>query len=166
MYAVYLAKARGWSVIASCSGKNADFVRSMGAEEIIDYTTNSVPDRVKAFGPDAIIDCVGGTQCIGLAKKYTTIVGDKTSRATMGGAAIYLWHPRMLLRWLFGYIGLGDSYDCVNLELKREYLEETLRLPHDKIILDSVHSYDKARDAFERLNTGRARGKVVITVAE
>jgi len=164
MYAVHIAKSRGWSVISSCSGRNADFVTSMGADEIIDYTSSSVPERVKAFAPDAIIDCVGGTGCIGLAKRYVTIVGDKTSRATMGGAAIYLWHPRMLLRMLLGRTGLGNPYDCVNLELNAKYLEETLRLPREKITIDSIFEFDQVPDAFERLNTARTRGKVVVRI--
>ncbi|TKX26960.1 YIM1-1-like protein [Elsinoe australis] len=166
MYCVHLAKSRGWSVIASCSGRNADFVRSMGADEVIDYTSSSVPERVKAFQPDAIMDCVGGTECIGLADRYVTIVGDKTSRANMGGAATYLWNPQMLLRSYLGKFGLGKSYDCVNLELKSSYLEETLRLPAEKLVVDSTFGFDQVREAFERLNTGRARGKVVVEVCK
>jgi len=165
IYAVYLAKQRGWSVIASCSAWNADFVRSMGASDIIDYTTSSVPARVKTFAADAIIDCVGGTECLGLAPRYVTIVGDKTSRMVMGGAAIYLWNPQMLIRSWLGRFGLSYAYDCVNLELKRPFLEETLRLPQDKIIIDSTYEFDQVREAFERLNTGRARGKIVVRVA-
>ena len=165
MYAVYLAKQRGWTVTASCSSRNADFVRSMGASEIIDYTNSSVPERVKASGPDAIIDCVGGTECLGLSPRYVTIVGDKTSRMVMGGAAIYLWNPQMLIRSWLGRLGLSYVYDCVNLELKRPFLEETLRLPADKIIIDSTYNFDQVREAFERLSTGRARGKIVIRVA-
>ena len=165
MYAVHLAKQRGWSVVASCSARNADFVRSMGADDIIDYTSGSVPERVKAFRPDAIVDCVGGTECLGLAKRYVTIVGDKTNRMVMGGAAIYLWNPQMLLRSWLGRAGLGPSYDCVNLDLNKTFLEETLRLPLDKIVIDSTFGFDQVREAFERLNTGRARGKVIINVA-
>ncbi|KAF2157079.1 alcohol dehydrogenase [Myriangium duriaei CBS 260.36] len=165
IYMVHLAASRGWDVLASCSGRNADFVREMGARDIIDYTAASVPKRVRAFNPDAIIDCVGGTECLGLARRYVTIVGDKTSRANMGGAATYLWNPRMFLRSLAGRYGLSESYDCVNLEMKKEYLEETLRLPTDKIIIDSTFSFNEAEQAFERLNTSRARGKVVIKVS-
>ena len=165
MYAVHLAKQRGWSVVASCSARNADFVRSMGADDIIDYTSSSVPERVKAFRPDAIVDCVGGTECLGLAKRYVTIVGDKTNRMVMGGAAIYLWNPQMLLRSWLGRAGLGPSYDCVNLDLNKTFLEDTLRLPRDKIVIDSTFGFDQVREAFERLNTGRARGKVIINVA-
>ncbi|PNS17541.1 Zinc-type alcohol dehydrogenase-like protein [Sphaceloma murrayae] len=163
MYCVHLAKKRGWTVIASCSGRNADFVRSMGADEVIDYTTTNVPGSLGEWRPDAIMDCVGGTECIGLADRYVTIVGDKTSRSAMGGALTYLWNPRMVLRSYLGKFGLGKSYDCVNLELKREWLEETLSLEKGGVV-DSEFGFGEVREAFERLGTGRARGKVVVRV--
>lgn len=78
IYVVHLAKLRGWTVTASCSGRNADFVRSMGASDIIDYTTTSVPDRLREFAPDVVIDCVGGTECIGIGQRYVTIVVSPT----------------------------------------------------------------------------------------
>lgn len=165
MYAVHLAAARGWDILATCSSRNTDFVKSMGASTVIDYTSKSVPEAVRDFAPDAIIDCVGGTECLNLAKRYVTVVGDKTSRASMGGSLIYYWYPRMYIRMLMGKWGLSElKYDCVNLEFKKEYLEETLEMPHDKIIIDSTWKFDQTKEAFERLNTSRARGKVVITV--
>lgn len=164
MYVVHLASRRGWAVAASCSGRNAEFARGMGAGETVDYTTESVPDRLREFAPDVIIDCVGGTECLGIAKRYVTIVGDKTSRYTMGGANTYLWNPQMVLRALRGRVGLGPSYTCVNLEFKYPFLEEILSLPKDKIIIDSTFGFDQVREAFDRLNTGRTRGKVIVRI--
>lgn len=62
MYCVHLAKQRGWQVLSTCSGRNAEFVEEMGAGEVVDYTQKSVRDEVKRYHPDAIIDCVGGTE--------------------------------------------------------------------------------------------------------
>ncbi|KAH6645899.1 hypothetical protein BKA67DRAFT_663778 [Truncatella angustata] len=165
MYSVYLAKQRGWAVTATCSGRNADFVRGMGADDIVDYTTTSVPTKVKAFDPDAIIDYVGGTECVGLARRYATVVGDKTNRMAMGGRNVYLWNPRMILRALLGRLGLGLSYTCIDLEFKAAYLEDLLLLPKDKITIDSTFDFDQVVEAYKKLNTGRTRGKVVIKVA-
>lgn len=124
MYTVMLAKRRGWKVLSTCSGRNVDFVKLMGAEDIVDYTQQSIPERVKAFELDVIVDCVGGTECLNIAKRYVTIVGDKTGRSTMGGSMIYFTHPRMVLRWLRGKYGYGEKYDCTILDQKKEYLEE------------------------------------------
>lgn len=162
IYVVHMARERGWSVLASCSGRNVDFVKGMGAEEVVDYTTESVKARVQAFRPDAIVDCVGGTEMLGIARRYVTIVGDKTDRSSVGGSLIYSTHPRMYLRWFLGWMGWGDKYDCIDLAPKKDSLEEALHLPADKIIVDSTFRFEDAKDAFERLNTGRARGKVVV----
>jgi reticulon-4-interacting protein 1, mitochondrial len=168
IYTIQIAKKMGWTVLASCSGKNVDFVKSQGATEVIDYTTspNAVVHAVKSFKPSAIADCVGGTDCIGLAPKFVTIVGDKTSRATMGGSILYWMNPRMTLRWLMGYLGFGNLYECISLDAKAEWLEEVTKLdPEKDVIVDSVFQFDKVKEAFERLDTGRARGKVVVEVA-
>ncbi|KAK8051204.1 alcohol dehydrogenase [Apiospora rasikravindrae] len=165
IYAVHIAKQRGWEVAATCSGKNAEHVRSMDADTVIDYTSTDVSEQVKAFSPDAIIDFVGGVECLGLARRYVTVVGDKTSRLTIGGKLIYLWNPQMVLRALLGRIGLGFSYTCINLEVRRPNLEGVLRLPKDKIFIDSTYGFDEAMEAFDRLNSSRARGKVIVRVS-
>lgn len=58
MFAVQLAKWKGAHVIATASAANADFVRSLGAETVIDYTTINFEEVVKDV--DAVIDTVGG----------------------------------------------------------------------------------------------------------
>lgn len=138
-------------------------MRSFGADETIDYTTESVPSRVKAFASDAIIDCVGGAECVGLAKRYVTIVGDKTHRLSMGGRNTYFWNPQQIVRALRGKAGFGPSNTCINLEFRKSFLEEVLSLPLEKIIIDSTFSFDQVKDAFERVTSGRAREKVVFT---
>ncbi|KAL1652350.1 hypothetical protein SLS58_000477 [Diplodia intermedia] len=166
MWAVVLAKRRGWRVVATCGGRSAGFVSSVGADVVVDYTQEGgVRARVAAERPDAIIDCVGGTECLGLARRYVTIVGDKTSRSALGGALTYLWNPQMVLRTLLGKVGLrSEVYECINLEMRTSYLEEALDLDEDKIVLDSTFSFDQVREALERLDSGRCRGKVVVEV--
>ncbi|KAI0108116.1 hypothetical protein F4814DRAFT_426855 [Daldinia grandis] len=164
IYVVYLAKQRGWTVKASCSGRNANFVRSTGADDIIDYTTTNVPEQVKAFAPDAIIDFVGATGCLEISKVYVTVVGDKTDRLSSGGRYIYLWNPQMLLRAIGGKIGLSPYYTYINLEFSTSFLMELLDLPKDKIVIDSVFGFYQVKEAFDKLNAGRIRGKLVINI--
>jgi NADPH:quinone reductase-like Zn-dependent oxidoreductase len=56
--AVQLAKLKGAHVIATASGANADLVRSLGADEIIDYRTT--PFETVARDIDLVVDLVGG----------------------------------------------------------------------------------------------------------
>ena len=58
LYAKQLAKAKGAYVIATASGKNEDFVRSLGADEFIDYTREKFEEVVKEV--DVVYDTVGG----------------------------------------------------------------------------------------------------------
>jgi reticulon-4-interacting protein 1, mitochondrial len=145
-----------------------------GADEHVDYTsTPNLRSAIQAFNPDAVIDCVGGTTCVGLpsSKRYITIVGDKTGRTSMGGPYTYYnilsWHaPFQWLRWAKGQLGVGESYDVVILQMKKEWLEEAKEtLTPDQIFVDSEFAFDDALKAFERLNTGRARGKVVVNIS-
>ncbi|KAF8595534.1 NAD(P)-binding protein [Ceratobasidium sp. AG-I] len=179
--ALQIAKQLGAHIVAVCSGKNVDFVKQHGANEVIDYTTQDVVSLALSYGPYKIIyDCVGGTTLIPelstlLAPKpasnssagvYITIVGDKTSRSLMGGGIAYLTHPRMLLRTLLGQVGLGPRYYCVNLSTGEEETSALLRWAAEgkiKAVIDGeAWGRDQVREAYGRLESGRARGKVVI----
>ncbi|KAM5378126.1 hypothetical protein ACJZ2D_004584 [Fusarium nematophilum] len=163
MLVVRVAKQRDWAVLASCSSRNRDFVLKMGASEVVDYTRDSVPQAVSEFYPDAIVDCVGGTECLGLANQcYVTTVGDKTSRASLGGSLLYFTNPRMLLRWAWGWMGLGTRYDCINLEPRADYLEEGMKMEQDMVKVDGVFNFNDVKAAFERLNSAKTRGKVIV----
>jgi NADPH:quinone reductase-like Zn-dependent oxidoreductase len=56
--AIQLAKWRGATVLTTTSAKNAEFVRSLGADEVIDYTI--APFEQAARELDLVLDCVGG----------------------------------------------------------------------------------------------------------
>ena len=176
IYSIMLAKRKGWTVAATSSSRNRDFVlNDLKADKHIDYASQDVRTALLDFAPDAVIDCVGGTEAIGLpsSKRFTTIVGDKTSRTSMGGPYTYYDYTapgRMVLQWLRwakGALGLGESYDVIILGMRADWLEEAKTTLSDKdIYIDSVFEFEKANEAFERLNTGRARGKVVIKVTK
>jgi reticulon-4-interacting protein 1, mitochondrial len=117
IYTIMLAKQRGWKVVTTSSDKNKDFVTdTLKADQHVDYTKQDVRSTVGKFAPDAVIDCVGGTECIGLSssKRYITIVGDKTGRTSMGGPYTYydpfapLRAATQWVRWFRGQYGLGE----------------------------------------------------------
>lgn len=57
-FAIQLARLAGAYVIATSSAKNHDYLRSLGADEVIDYTMAKFEDSVADL--DAVIDLVGG----------------------------------------------------------------------------------------------------------
>lgn len=57
-FAIQLAKWKGATVIATASSSNIDFVKSLGADQVIDYTTTKFEDIAKDV--DLVVDTVGG----------------------------------------------------------------------------------------------------------
>ncbi len=57
-FAVQLARRRGARVTATAGAGNLDFVRGLGADEVIDYRAERFEERVR--GVDAVFDTVGG----------------------------------------------------------------------------------------------------------
>ncbi|MFE9445409.1 NADP-dependent oxidoreductase [Streptomyces sp. NPDC006602] len=67
--AIQIAKARGAYVIAVAAGSNAEFVRGLGADEVIDYTTTGITDATADL--DAVLETIGGdypAQAVGILK--------------------------------------------------------------------------------------------------
>lgn len=61
-FAIQIAKMAGAKVAATCSEANADYVRGLGADHVIDYHRGGVPDAVLAWAPDGVdlvVDTVG-----------------------------------------------------------------------------------------------------------
>ena len=85
LYAVQFAKWKGARVIATASGANVDFVRSLGSDQVIDYQTTRFEDVVKDV--DAVIDTVGSDlvarslAVIRNGGKYITMAGRVDSEA-------------------------------------------------------------------------------------
>ncbi|KAL7421187.1 hypothetical protein Q5752_004072 [Cryptotrichosporon argae] len=191
--AIQLAKAMGLAVVTSCSTKNVEFVRQLGADEVIDYTREHVPHQAltSPHAPYAVVlDCVGGTDLVDHIDHlilrdpdaprlgiYVTIVGDKTGRDSMGGSITNYFYPAQALRTLRGkladvpYLPLksvlsGPRYACIMLEGTKAKLataEDVIKVSGPPPI-DSTWAYADAKKAFEKLESARARGKIVITL--
>jgi NADPH:quinone reductase-like Zn-dependent oxidoreductase len=62
-FGVQIAKAAGATVISTCSAKNIEYVKGLGADHVIDYTVGPIAEQVKALFPDgvdAVYDSIGG----------------------------------------------------------------------------------------------------------
>ncbi|GAA5896569.1 NAD(P)-dependent alcohol dehydrogenase [Sporobolomyces salmoneus] len=184
----YATLKLGLRVIATCSTRNKAFVESLGVSHVVDYTTESIADRLRELRPSegyiSIVDCVGGTELLNSGiwtellhprsgqlregGSYVTIVGDKTSRSRLGGSMTNYWTTSQMWRSWKGWFGWCPRYYCISLNMeKKEWLEQVGALVKEKgmkVVIDSEFGFDEVEKAFERLNSGKATGKVVVNV--
>jgi NADPH:quinone reductase-like Zn-dependent oxidoreductase len=152
VFAVQLAKWKGAHVITTSSARNFEFLRGLGADEIIDYTTARFEDVLN--GVDVVLDAVGGD---------TVERSWKTLRP--GGAMISV--AEFIAEDEPAKHGVRGLFFIV--EPDREQLEEMARLVDQgrlKVFVDKIFPLAHARDAFELALQGHTRGKIVLQVRE
>ncbi|CAK7203160.1 putative secondary metabolism biosynthetic enzyme [Sporothrix eucalyptigena] len=172
-FAVPIAKALGCQVTTTCSTKNVEHVRqTLGADDVIDYRTTNVGDALiqksKKDGQyDVALDAVGMPFGLYKAADKFLVEGAPFTRITMDSIADGL---RVALQPTF--LGGGKhSAPFVNGKPTPEGLRSLLDLMVQgklKVPLDGdapVPFTDVPR-AYARLKTNRARGKIVIHVAD
>jgi NADPH:quinone reductase-like Zn-dependent oxidoreductase len=151
-FAVQLARWRGAHVIATASAANADFVRGLGANEVIDY--RKTPFETVVRDVDVVLDSVGGSTT---ERSWSVLQPD--------GLLITLVRPPSP-DWNAGRAATGLFFV---VEPSREELNDLARLIDAGIIrsiVEAVLPISQAREAYERGITQHPRGKLVLAVAE
>jgi len=148
-FATQLAHWRGAHVIATASAHNLAFVRSLGADEVVDYKATRFEDV--AHDVDLVFDTVGGET---LARSWALLkAGGKL--VTVAAASEPATDPRV-----------RDSFFIV--EPRRAQLREIASLidgGHLQAIVEAVLPLSEARQAYARARQGGMRGKIVLRVA-
>ena len=159
-YAVQLAKVLGAQVTGVASAAKADFVRSLGADHVLDYARDDFADGTRQY--DLILDIGGGASLTRLRRALTprgTVVfvgSENTGNITgMGrqlrGAVVSLFIPQRLAL-------LMAKERANDLKQLTEHLEAGRLVP---TLADSF-PLDQAKAAMQLLEAGKVRGKVVI----
>jgi len=149
-YAIQIAKHFGAFVATTTSAKNADLVKSLGADVVIDYTSQNFEDELSDY--DLVVDMLGGetiAKSFKVLKKGGKVVSIK-GQDTDGLAAKY----DAEFEWFF------MSPDGAMLAELGDLISKGIVKP----VIDSIYPFEKTAEAFDRLATGRAVGKIVITV--
>jgi NADPH:quinone reductase-like Zn-dependent oxidoreductase len=162
-FAVQLAKAFGAEVTGVASTTQVDLVRSIGADEVIDYTRQDVTDGTRHW--DLILDTAGHRSLSQLRRALTprgtlVIVGSEVAGRWMGGFDRSLRAP--LLSRLVGQRlrMLASKPRQEDLQTLRELLEAGKLTP----VIDRTYPLREVPEAIRRLEAGHTRGKLVITV--
>ena len=172
--AIQLAKHLGATVATTASGGNAELVRSLGADVVVDYTKRDFADVLSGY--DVVLDSLGGEK---LEKSLTVLKPGGRAIGVAGppdpGFATQLGAP--------GFIGvvmgllsrkvrkqarrLGVSYSFLFMQANGTQLRELASLydaGHLRPLIDTTFPFDQALEALAHVEQGRANGKVVITL--
>jgi NADPH:quinone reductase-like Zn-dependent oxidoreductase len=160
-FAVQIAKALGAHVTAVCSKRNHDLVRTIGADEVIDYQRENFTRSGGRY--DLILDVVGNHSVAAL----------KRALKPQGIASIvgFTSLSRMFEHLIIGplasrkggkTVGMMGTVKASNDDL--QYLKVLLETQQIAPIIDRCYPLSQTADAIRYLETGRARGKVVIVI--
>lgn len=159
-FAVQIAKHVGAHVVAVCSAHNADFARSLGADEVMDYARQNFTRRDDRF--DVVFDAAcassfkASRRVLAESGCYVNTGGDAASVVSTASSAVL---ARLTSRQRAITLVLRDGPPVWQrlLDLVRD---GTLR-PH----IDRVISMGEVAEAFRAMATGHGRGKIVVRLA-
>jgi NADPH:quinone reductase-like Zn-dependent oxidoreductase len=161
---VQIAKAFGAEVTGVCSTSKVDLVRSIGADEVIDYTREGFTDGTRRW--DVIVDTAGRRPVRSLRRALTprgtlVIVGGEGGGPWTGGFF------RQILRAPLLSLITGQRLRPLTAKEKLQDLQALSRLIEAGTVTPVVgktYPMIEAPEAIRYLAEGHARGKVVITV--
>ncbi|MFY1678775.1 MULTISPECIES: NAD(P)-dependent alcohol dehydrogenase [unclassified Streptomyces] len=161
-FAVQIARAAGADVTGVCGTANVEMVRSLGAQRVVDYTREDFTTGTRRY--DVIVDNVGNRPLSAhrrvLAPRGTLVlVSGEGGRVfgPLGRMARALVLSRFTRQRLVFFITSPAKED---LEKVRELLESGKVAP----VVDRTYPLAEISEAVGHLETGHARGKVVVTL--
>jgi NADPH:quinone reductase-like Zn-dependent oxidoreductase len=161
-FAVQIAKSFGAEVTGVCSTANVDMVRSLGADHVIDYTKEDFTLNRSRY--DVILDNVENRSLSDIRRALTpngTLVLNSGTGATGIRMVVRLAKPIVLSPFarqdLRRFLSNPNHADLVVLK----DLAESEKLP---TVIDRTYPLSETAAALAHIETGHARGKVVVTV--
>jgi len=175
-FAIQLAKHLGATVATTTSANNAKLVRSLGADVVIDYKTQDFEKVLSGY--DLVLnsqDSKALEKSLGVLKPGGQLISisgppDPTFAKELG--------LNVFLKLVIGLLsrgvrkkakGLGIRYSFLFMRAQGQQLSEITSLIESGVIrpvVDKVFPFEKTGDALAYVETGHAKGKVVITVAD
>ncbi|GAB9472484.1 Quinone oxidoreductase protein [Globisporangium polare] len=154
-FAVQIAKALGAHVITTTSFRNTEFVKSLGADQVIDYTKENWGEVVEPHSIDVIYDC--GFEPNAWNNDAQKVLKKDTGRfVTLMPVTEPIESP----------IGAERTHmrveaSAADLKVLTKWIESG----EIQTFVDSVHPFEDVLEALNRVKSWRARGKVVVHVA-
>lgn len=155
-YAVQLAKRHfGAQVTGVCSTAKLAFVKSLGADQVIDYTQEDFIQNGQVY--DVIFDTVG----------KTSVSRSKRSLTEKGSYLFATFGLPMLLQLLWHSKTGRQNFEFGALDEKTEdliFLKDLIEAGVIKPVIDRCYPWEQAAAAHRYVETGQKMGNIVITV--
>jgi NADPH2:quinone reductase len=153
-FAVQLAKYFGADVTGVCSTKNIELVKSLGADEVIDYTREDFTKNGETY--DIIFDTVGKSSFL-------------RCKGSLKGNGCYLPTTGLINRVLMLWTLIrGGKRVISGISVEKNealiFLQELIEAGKIKPIIDRRYPLEQAAEAHRYVETGHKKGNVVITV--
>ena len=152
---VQLAKHFGATVTAVCSGANVELVKSLGANKVIDYTTEDFTTNGKTY--DLIFDVVGGTtfdRCQNSLKPNGVVLQNIVELTDI---VRVLWTSFASRKKIKGGVAIGNQKGM-------RLIAELAAAGTLKPVIDRCYPLEQLAEAFKYVERGHKKGNVVITV--
>ncbi len=162
-FAVQIAKSLGAHVTGVSSTRNVELVRSIGADQVIDYTREDFTQGEQRY--DVIVDMVGNHSL----SAFRRVLEPKGIYVMVGGPTTGRWiAPLDRVAQVFVYSAFVDqelvflpaNINKEDLTILREFMEAGKLTP----VIDRRYKLNEVPEAIRYLEEGHARGKVVISV--
>lgn len=163
-FAVQIAKYFGADVTGVCSTRNVEMLRSIGADHVIDYTREDFLNSGQKY--DLIFQLAGTTSPAAFRRivtpKGTLILSSGDSKGRIIGPVSRMIKAALLSPFVSQsmppFLTKPTSKDLV-------FLKDLIEAGHVTPVIDRTYPLSESADAIRYLETGHARGKVVITVS-
>ena len=150
-FAVQIAKYFGAEVTGVCSTTNLDMVKSLGADNVIDYTKEDFSKSGKTY--DIVFDTVGKSS-------YSDVKRSLKKKGIYLQAVIKLTH---MIRSLGSSIKVVSGVATENVE-DLVFLKELVEAGNLKSVIDRTYPFEQIVEAHRYVDKGHKKGNVVITI--
>ncbi|KAG6609517.1 Quinone oxidoreductase protein [Phytophthora cinnamomi] len=157
MFAVQFAHARGVRVITTTSTRNIDLVKSLGADQVIDYTKDKWLDVLEAHSVDAVYDC-------GMEASAWNDGAQVVLKKNTGRFITILPMAQPVRESEFGAQLVGEVHNTDPSAEKLDVITKYIESGKVKPVIDTVYPFEKALDAYAKLKTRHAQGKLLVQV--
>lgn len=152
LFAVQFAKWKGAHVLATASQSNLEFVRGLGAEQVIDYTATSVGNAVHDV--DLVYDTVGGES-----------LNSSIQALKQGGTLITIAGPPDEQKAKAKNINVASFSAQINAELLAT-IAQLIDEGKVKVTLAKIFSLNDAKQAHQLSQSGHGRGRIVLHITD